>query len=193
MGPRINDTAHRVPASEHAMKSLQTQLSQYASYHRDRRNVWTHFVGIPMIVVALTTLLSPLTWFGIPISIHGHPGLLQLSVATALVLLASIFYLLLDVRYGLVMLLLLALAGAAGEQIVMASGSLWWVSGLGLFVVGWVFQFIGHHFEGRKPAFVDDLVGLLIGPLFIVAEAGFLLGLRRDVESEVVSAAGALR
>jgi uncharacterized membrane protein YGL010W len=99
----------------------------------------------------------------------------------------------LDVRYGLVMLLLLALAGAAGEQIVLVSGALWWASGLGLFVVGWVFQFIGHYYEGRKPAFVDDLVGLLIGPLFVVAEAGFLIGLRRDVEAHVVSSAGALR
>jgi len=175
------------------MKTLQEQLNQYASYHRDRRNVWTHFIGIPLIVVALTTLLSPLTLVGIPIDVNAHPGLLQVSVATVLVLLASIFYLLLDVRYGLVMLLLMALAGAAGEQIVLASGALWWASGLGLFVVGWVFQFIGHHYEGRKPAFVDDLVGLLIGPLFVVAEAGFLMGLRRDVEAQVVSSAGALR
>jgi uncharacterized membrane protein YGL010W len=175
------------------MKTLQEQLNQYASYHRDRRNVWTHFIGIPLIVVALTTLLSPLTLVGIPIDVNAHPGLLQVSVATVLVLLASIFYLLLDVRYGLVMLLLMALAGAAGEQIVLASGALWWASGLSLFVVGWVFQFIGHHYEGRKPAFVDDLVGLLIGPLFVVAEAGFLMGLRRDVEAQVVSSAGALR
>jgi len=28
------------------------------------------------------------------------------------------------------------------------------------------------------------LIGLLIGPLFIAAEAGFLLGLRQDVEAE---------
>jgi uncharacterized membrane protein YGL010W len=175
------------------MKTLQQQLIQYATYHRDRRNVWTHFIGIPMIVVALTTLLSPLTLVGIPIDVNAHPGLLQVNVATVLVLLASLYYLVLDVRYGLVMLLLLALAGAAGEQIAACSGSLWWACGLGLFVVGWAFQFIGHHFEGRKPAFVDDLMGLLIGPLFVVAEAGFLLGLRRDVESQVVRNAGALR
>lgn len=40
------------------MRSLTDQLSQYAAYHRDRRNVHTHFVGIPMIVLALTTLLG---------------------------------------------------------------------------------------------------------------------------------------
>ena len=175
------------------MKTLQAQLSQYASYHRDRRNVWTHFIGIPMIVLALTTLLSQLSLVGLPVTLHGQPGLLHVSAATILVLLASIYYLALDLRYGLAMLLLLILAGAAGEQIMARSGSLWWASGLGLFVVGWIFQFIGHYFEGRNPAFVDDMVGLLIGPLFIVAEAGFLLGLRREVESHVVATAGALR
>lgn len=175
------------------MKTLEAHLSQYAGYHRDRRNVWTHFIGIPLIVVALTTLLSPLTLLGLPTTLNGQPGLLQISVASLLVLVASVYYLVLDVRYGLCMLLLLALAGAAGEQIVSLSGTWWWASGLGLFVVGWVFQFMGHHFEGRKPAFVDDIMGLLIGPLFVVAEAGFLLGLRREVESHVVATAGELR
>lgn len=52
---------------------------------------------------------------------------------------------------------------------------------------------MGHYFEGRKPAFVDDLIGLLIGPLFIAAEAGFLLGLRKDVEAEVNVRAGVPR
>ena len=49
----------------------------------------------------------------------------------------------------------------------------WLALGIGLFFVGWVIQFIGHIFEGRKPAFVDDLIGLVVGPLFVVAEAGF--------------------
>ena len=27
-------------------------MAQYAAYHRDRRNIATHFVGIPLIVIA---------------------------------------------------------------------------------------------------------------------------------------------
>jgi len=34
-------------------------------------------------------------------------------------------------------------------------------------------QFVGHWYEGRKPAFVDDIIGLLVGPMFVVAEALF--------------------
>ena len=35
------------------MKTLVEHLSQYAAYHRDRRNILSHFVGIPLIVIAV--------------------------------------------------------------------------------------------------------------------------------------------
>ena len=52
-------------------------------------------------------------------------------------------------------------------------------------MVGWTLQFIGHYYEGRKPAFVDDLVGLLVGPMFVVAEWLFLLGWCRPMLAEI--------
>ena len=33
-------------------------MVQYAAYHRDRRNIATHFVGIPLIVFAVGALLA---------------------------------------------------------------------------------------------------------------------------------------
>jgi uncharacterized membrane protein YGL010W len=55
-------------------------------------------------------------------------------------------------------------------------------------MIGWVFQFVGHYFEGRKPAFVDDLVGLLVGPMFVVGEllmgVGLLGSLRMAIERQ---------
>ena len=47
------------------MKSLVDHLSQYAAYHRDPHNIATHFVGIPLIVIAVATLLSRPQWMGI--------------------------------------------------------------------------------------------------------------------------------
>jgi len=38
-----------------------------------------------------------------------------------------------------------------------------WVVPLGLFVVGWVFQFIGHAFEGKPPEFLKDWRFLFVG------------------------------
>ena len=37
------------------------------------------------------------------------------------------------------------------------------VVGAGLFVVGWVFQFIGHAFEGKPPEFFKDWRFLFVG------------------------------
>ena len=33
-------------------------MTQYAEYHRDKRNIATHFVGIPLIVFAISVLLT---------------------------------------------------------------------------------------------------------------------------------------
>ncbi|HEY5946427.1 MAG TPA: Mpo1-like protein, partial [Kofleriaceae bacterium] len=62
-----------------------------------------------------------------------------------------------------------------------------------MFVGGWALQFLGHYFEGRKPAFLDDIKGLLDGPLFLVAEAAFTLGLSPGLRAEVERRAGTTR
>ena len=38
-----------------------------------------------------------------------------------------------------------------------------WTVPVGLFVVGWVFQFIGHAFEGKPPEFLKDWRFLFVG------------------------------
>lgn len=167
------------------MTPLIQKLAQYAAYHRDQRNILTHFVGIPMIVLSVIMLLSRPTLFTL--------GDWPVSVALLGSLWTAAYYLRLDARYGLVMSVFLALCVLAGAQAAQASTTLWLSTGLGLFVVGWVIQFIGHYYEGRKPAFVDDLIGLIIGPLFVLAELGFLLGLRKEVEQAIEQEAGPVR
>lgn len=160
------------------MQRLIDHLTQYAGYHRDARNVLTHLVGIPLIVVAVEILLSRpmLAVGGVPIT----PAMLASAAA-------AIFYLRLDARFGLAMAALLALSAWAGFHVAQLSTALWLATGVGLFVFGWALQFVGHHYEGRKPAFLDDVRGLIIGPLFIVAEVAFRMGLRRDVHQAVVA------
>jgi uncharacterized membrane protein YGL010W len=163
------------------MKTLVDHLAQYAAYHRDQRNILSHFIGIPLIVVAVAVLLS-------------RPGFellgLWLSPALLVALVAGVFYLRLDLRFGLLMALLLVLSLWAAAGLAVQSTVVWLSSGIGLFVIGWIIQFVGHYYEGRKPAFVDDVMGLVIGPLFVAAEAAFLLGLRKEVEQAIVERAG---
>ena len=42
-----------------------------------------------------------------------------------------------------------------------------WKVALGLFVVGWIFQFVGHAIEGKPPAFFSNPAYLLIGPIWL--------------------------
>ena len=41
--------------------------------------------------------------------------------------------------------------------------SSWWTIVGALFVVGWVFQFVGHAFEGKAPEFFKDWRFLFVG------------------------------
>lgn len=161
------------------MTRLVSHLAHYAAYHRDRRNVATHLIGIPLIVLAAEVLLSR------PVMVLGD---LSMTPAEAASLAAVLFYLRLDLAFGLVMAAVLALGAWAGLWIAGMPTSIWLSAGVGMFVVGWIFQFAGHAWEGRRPAFVDDLVGLLIGPVFVVAELAFHLGLRDETRRAVAKA-----
>ncbi|PMV18974.1 MULTISPECIES: Mpo1 family 2-hydroxy fatty acid dioxygenase [unclassified Pseudomonas] len=163
------------------MKSLIDHLSQYAAYHRDPRNIASHFVGIPLIVVAVAVLLSRPEW-----AVAG----LWLSPAVLLALFSAWFYLRLELALGVLMTVLMGLSLWAGHVLAAQSTLVWLSSGIGLFVVGWVIQFVGHYYEGRKPAFVDDVSGLIVGPLFVVAELAFLLGLRHDLKQQIEERSG---
>ena len=159
------------------MKSLDQSLTQYAAYHRDRRNIATHFIGIPLIVFAIGVLLAraPLAGFTVAWLVWGLAAFWYLTRGS----------LVLGFATSAVNAVLVALAHP------LAAGSItsWLAWGIGAFVVGWIFQFVGHYYEGTKPAFVDDIVGLLVGPMFVVAEWLFAAGwgheMLRQIEARV--------
>lgn len=49
------------------------------------------------------------------------------------------------------------------------------------FVVGWFLQIVGHWFEGKRPAFLDNLLQLFSGPLFLAYEFGVAIGLLSEI------------
>jgi uncharacterized membrane protein YGL010W len=132
--------------------------------------------------VAVAVLLSRPQWAG---------GWLSPAVLVALA--SAWFYLRLELRLGVLMSVLLGMCLWAGQVLAQQSTLVWLASGVGMFVIGWVIQFVGHHYEGRKPAFVDDLTGLIVGPLFVVVELAFLLGLRRELKAQIEARAGGVR
>ena len=76
--------------------------------------------------------------------------------------------------------------------IAAAPTATWLAAGVAIFVGGWVLQFIGHIYEGRKPAFVDDLMGLIIGPIFVIAEVAFMFGMRAELALAIDAQIGPL-
>lgn len=162
------------------MMSLADRLASYAAYHRDKRNIATHFVGIPMILVGTQATLAKI-------------GIGPINAAVAATGVATRYYRQIDPTYGNAMAAVLGATCAAGTAIAALPAPLWAGAAAGLFVGGWAIQFLGHYFEGKKPAFMDDLRGLLDGPLFLVAETAFALGLSPDLRDEVERRAGPTR
>jgi len=66
-----------------------------------------------------------------------------------------------------------------GERIAAMGMAIGWTVFALAFVGGWAFQLVGHVFEGKRPALVDNLFQALIGPMFLMAEVFVWLGLRR--------------
>jgi uncharacterized membrane protein YGL010W len=107
--------------------------------------------------------------------------------------LATRYYRQLDPTYGTAMAAVLGATCVLGSGIAALPLPIWAGAAAGLFVGGWALQFLGHYFEGKKPAFLDDLRGLLDGPLFLVAETAFALGLSPELREEVERRAGPTR
>jgi len=150
------------------------QLASYAAVHRDWRNKATHFVGIPIIVFSLLLVLS--LW---RFEVGGREWTMSLAVA----IVAVLGWMALDLGIGLVMALLMAVAWFAAEALAgaLGSASAVWMAFIVLFVGGWALQFLGHHYEGKRPALLDNIFQGFIGPMFLVAEAMVVMGQRTDL------------
>jgi len=158
-------------------------LTQYARYHRDQRNIQTHFVGVPMIVFALGILLS---WPEMALG-----GAIVLTPAWLLFGALAAWYLTRgQLGLGLAVTLMVGGLILLAHRVPAASTVAWLSWGVGFLVVGWLLQFAGHYYEGRKPALADDLVGLLVGPMFVALELLAALGLLRSLAAEVERRAG---
>jgi uncharacterized membrane protein YGL010W len=140
------------------MARVDELLSDYAAYHTTRGNIACHFVGIPLIMYGILALLLLLPIF--------QTGFGTVTAAEIVVLLAVIYYCTLDLRFAVSMLLAAALFDVLARISNDARIS------LAAFVIGWAFQSIGHAvYEKRSPAFMRNLVHLLVGPIFLINEA----------------------
>ena len=156
------------------MASLfERQLATYASYHRDERNRATHFIGIPAIVFSIL----------VPLALVRSGGISAAMVVAAISVLGWIA---LDRVIGLAMVVAMVPMLIVAEWVARTySGTTAWIVFAVFFVGGWVFQLVGHVWEGRRPALADNLFQAFIGPMFIMAEVLMALGLKQELKATI--------
>lgn len=146
-------------------------LGNYSEDHRNALNQRIHWICVPFIVWTVVAFLYvipvPGTWF--------RPGVWAAFAAVA----ASAWYFRLSRPLGLAMALTFAvlLAITAWLYALLGPSHLLYAA-IGVFVVAWIAQFIGHRYEGKRPSFLTDLVYLLVGPLWLMSKLFRKLGLR---------------
>ena len=133
-------------------------LAHYGASHTHPTNELIHFAAIPLIMLSLVGLMS---WV--------HPWLAYTFVAASMVYYA---------RLSGVFLVSMALGAVLMFALIAAMGPLLMPLCVGIFVVAWIFQFIGHKVEGKKPSFFEDIQYLWVGPLFVLSRLFLKLGVR---------------
>ena len=125
------------------MRTATELLAQYAAYHRDRRNIVSHFIGVPMIVFSIGVLLArpALAAGGIVVT----PAWIVFALAAAWYVTRG------DAILGVAASAAVAVLLWLGQQVSGGSVPVWLGWGIGFFVVGWLIQFIGHWYEGGSP------------------------------------------
>ncbi|EDY86002.1 conserved hypothetical protein [gamma proteobacterium HTCC5015] len=156
------------------MRSLPEFLSAYGVSHKNTLNQYIHFVCVPLIFFSIFAMLWALP-VGQWLSLDGAAAYWVNGATIAAVLTGLVYlklglgaFVLMAFWYGLSLLGIFALEALQLHLV--------W-TGLAIFVLSWIGQFYGHKVEGAKPSFFEDLVFLLIGPIFVSVEMAAKVGL----------------
>jgi uncharacterized membrane protein YGL010W len=136
------------------MTSERNLIAEYGDYHRDRRNLICHEIGIPLIVLAIIALLR----------LVALPG--NLTLATVAVVALELYYI---IAFWRTFRAAVSIAIVGLILLYLVSIFVTWPLAIAAFVVGWIFQFVGHAYEGKSPAFLTNLLHLLVGPLWVAS------------------------
>ena len=144
------------------MRDLNSWLREYKESHTHPVNVTIHKFAVPLIMWSIIGLL----WC-IPIP-SIFPAEYFVNWATLFIALCLVFYLILSLKMFIGMLILTSIFIFICAKLDDFSQDILLYSSIVVFIVAWVFQFIGHKYEGKKPSFFKDIFFLLIGPLWVL-------------------------
>lgn len=154
------------------VRDIYQWIHDYGVSHQNPANKKIHWVCVPVIMFTLLGLLS-LVKFNI--------GDFKINLAYILIALAWLFYLRLSIKISIGMFIIsgLFLLGIYQlEQFIGLENKTLLFIYLGVFILAWIGQFIGHKIEGQKPSFFEDLQFLLIGPAWLLSFIYKKLGIK---------------
>lgn len=156
-------------------KSADQWFADYGESHQHATNETIHWICVPTIFYCVLGLI-----WSIPVpAAFGPWAEAWFNWTQPVALGVLLFYLRLSVPLAVGMFLFMTVCYTLIEWQVAAGCTVpVWQSSLGLFVVAWIGQFIGHKIEGKKPSFFKDVVFLLIGPAWLMHFIYQRLGLR---------------
>ena len=150
-------------------RPVDVYFDKYSESHQNHTNEIIHWICVPAIVFSLFGLIwaIPFPYLELLGKYNGY-----VNWASFLIAFAIYYYYKLSpiLSYFMLLLMMLFSAGIVSlEKMHNTAGwPLMWQVCLGIFVIAWIGQFIGHKIEGKKPSFLDDVKFLLIGPIWLL-------------------------
>lgn len=148
------------------MRKIDLLLEEYGESHQNSTNKLIHWICVPVIFWSITALLWKVKLgFIIPETD------IELNATMIALVAVAIYYLLLSPSLMMGMFLFsIVCVGITYqlEQMEETSDLKLWIIALSAFVIAWIFQFVGHKIEGKKPSFFKDLQFLLVGPAWLM-------------------------
>jgi uncharacterized membrane protein YGL010W len=150
------------------MKPLSEQLAFYQSYHRTAGCKATHVFGVPLVTFAI---LIPMGWLAF--SVAGF----RVTLAMAFVFCTLMYYFLLEPFLATLMTLVMIPITWGADWAARLPFKTSLTVFLTTFILGWIFQLVGHAIEGKRPALLDNFSqAVFTAPLFVLAELLSALG-----------------
>ncbi len=138
------------------MRRIESLINEYGESHQNKTNILIHGIAVPSIYFVTFALVWSVPFPQLIESVH----ITWAHIAAVPVL---FYYFKLSNPIGVAMSLLTVLVFIGISILVSLNISVWKFS-LVLFIIMWIFQFVGHHIEGKKPSFLKDIQFLLVGP-----------------------------
>ena len=154
-------------------KSAEQWFAEYGASHRDHTNEVIHWICVPLIFFSVLGFI-----WEIPLPAGWEESVPWFNWSIVAIVIITLFYAWLSLPLAIGLLGFMTVCQTIHLRIdAQAPWPVWKVC-VGVFVLAWIGQLIGHKIEKKKPSFLKDLFFLLIGPAWLMSKFYKKVGLK---------------